>query len=225
MVIPPYLYKDYKAVQHEGNIFVIDRAWAMYVHPETNQPWFYNEQTGTSQYDFPLEQAQETVSAHTVPKGWETFYCPENDYVWWWHEATKKYTTVHPLYDRLQFFGLYKFKGIEWNFNKLRDSQADSHVARICHHVHLLLKEPSFAVVVTYYLKAHPKVVKCVSNMGKIRLQGQSKAKYLGNYAYSVFLNIAMELASGRYTRGSPNLKRLHFLFVELRMHTKTNRR
>ena len=187
MLIPPYLYKEYVAVQHAGNIFVIDRAWKMYVHPETNQPWFYNEQTGTSQYDFPLEQAQKTVSADTVPKGWKVFHCPEKEFVWWWHEATDTETSWHPFYDRLQTFGIYqsKAKWIEWNFNKLRDmlsGTSDTHVKKICKHVSELMEEPSFATAVTYYLKGDPEVVKCVSNIGKIRLKGQSKYQDLGNF-------------------------------------------
>ena len=219
MVIPPYLYKEYKAVQHEGNIFVIDRAWTKYVHPETNQPWFYNEQTGTSQYDFPLEQAQETVSADTVPKGWKTFYCPENDFVWWWHEATDKSTQMHPFYDKLQTFGIYKSKGIEWNFHKLRDTlsgPSDTHVARICDRVSELLNEPSFAWTVEYYLNGDPNTVKCVSNTGKIRLDGHTKYHDLGNHAYSCFLNTSMELASG-YRHVGTNLERLQLLFEKLK--------
>ena len=65
-------------------------------------------------------------------------------------------------------------------------------------------------------MEGDPDVVKHVSNLGKIRLQGQSKDKDLGNYAYAVFLITAMELVRGSYTKGSPTLRKLHLLLVEL---------
>ena len=112
-------------MQHEGSIYFINRNWTVYTDPDTNEPWYYNESTGSSQYEFPLEEATNAVSPDGVPKGWKTFYCPENDYVWWWHEATDKETKTHPFYDKLQTFGapilrrpLCNTKVCEWNFNK-----------------------------------------------------------------------------------------------------------
>ena len=223
MVIPSYLHTEQKAMQHEGSIYFINRNWTAYAHPDTSEPWYYNESTGSSQYEFPLEEATEAVSPDGVPKGWNTCYCPKRDLVWWWHEATDKATFVHPFFEKLQTFGapilrrpLCNTKVCEWNFNKLREEYAVQIVENICQHVHSVLKEPSFRDSILYYMEGDPDVVKHVSNLGKIRLQGQSKDKDLGNYVYAVFLITAMELARGSYTKGSPTLRKLHLLLVEL---------
>ena len=159
MVIPSYLHTEQKAMQHKGSIYFINRNWTAYAHPDTSEPWYYNESTGSSQYEFPLEEATEAVSPHGVPKGWNTWYCPKKDLVWWRHEATDKATFVHPFFEKLQTFGapilrrpLCNTKVCEWNFNKLREEYAVQIVENICQHVYSVLKEPSFRESIIYYI-------------------------------------------------------------------------
>ena len=141
MVIPPYLHEEHKAIQHEGKKYFINREWTRYAHMETGQPWYYNERTGAYQFDFPHAYAQEKVSHDLVPKGWRSFYCKKNDLYWWLHEATNQAHDMHPYFDDLQYFGRWKSKACEWNFNKLRDEHAVSILTNICNHVHIVLKE------------------------------------------------------------------------------------
>ena len=218
--ILPRLRQGQQAVEYMGDIYFLSTDWELYSEPKTDRYWYYNKMTKESQFEFPTKDSRtrKAISIHWLPTGWVAYYwyAKKGEFAWWWNKEKEKGVNKHPLFDKIETFGVWKTDPkakaqCEWDFRRLRGLFSSE---KIVQQIFEMLKHPTLEEALVYFMFGDPAQVKQFSKKLRDQLPGEEKPVDLIIWTYTVMLVVAQQVARGctRHHR----CKVMHHLFEEL---------
>ena len=183
----PLLRKGQHAMLHAGDVYYV-KEWSEFCNPADGRHWYWNESRSSWSWDFPSADAALAISKWSLPPGWAVYRDPADESIWWWNEASGTAQRCHPSGTDIRTLGVFKSATVKWDFNILQQKQCDGLVNNMCEIVSKLLRSPTLEDGLLYCICGPTKEVKNFSNTGTVKVMGQEREVYLGNWTYSVLL-------------------------------------